>query len=46
MLAISQDYIITMHTHKVYSVMLMTLSGRCIGYFQTIEDAKQFTGRG
>lgn len=44
MLAINENlgYIITSHTHKVYKVMLMTMSGRCIGYFKTTIDAKQF----
>ena len=33
-------HIITSHTHKIYKVMLMTMSGICIGYFKTTEDAK------
>lgn len=44
MLAISHDYIITEHTHNVYRVMLMTLSGKCNGYFKTVADAKSIIG--
>ena len=34
-------HIIASNTHKIYKVMLMTMSGICIGYFKTTDDAKR-----
>lgn len=49
MLAISHKYIISQTTKdtrypatKRYSIMAMTLSGRCLGHFLTVADAKAF----